>query len=313
MIKKLNILVAGCGGDIGQSIAKILKSSNFIDALIGTDLNDQHAGIFLFDKCYTLPRCNHPDYLQMLNDIVLNNNIDVIIPVSEPEIRFFFENKHRNSFHVKVLIANDQALDAGLDKYKTSLFLKDSGLNYPETYLFNDEIKLSFPIIAKSREGSGSKNVFLLESESDLTYARQKRQGFIFQEYLPNESDEFTCGLYRSKNGEIRHITYRRKLIGGFSGYGEVVINAEIDKLLVAIANNLVLVGSINVQLRFNANGPCVFEINPRFSSTVRFRDLMGFKDVIWSLEDLFDEKISDYKDVQVGKKFYKGFSEYVD
>jgi carbamoyl-phosphate synthase large subunit len=101
--------------------------------------------------------------------------------------------------------------------------------------------------------------------------------------------------------------------MGGFSGYGEVVIHAEIDKLLVSIANHLDLIGSINVQLRFNIKGPCVFEINPRFSSTVRFRDLMGFHDVIWSLEDLLEEEISSYSIVAAGKKFYKGFSEYID
>ena len=30
---------------------------------------------------------------------------------------------------------------------------------------------------------------------------------------------------------------------------------------------------------------PHVFEINPRFSSTVKMRDMIGFKDLIWSIE----------------------------
>ena len=40
---------------------------------------------------------------------------------------------------------------------------------------------------------------------------------------------------------------------------------------------------------------PYVFEINPRFSSTVRFRDLFGFKDVLWVLEDEIKTVISSY------------------
>ena len=312
-MRKINILIAGCGGDIGQSIAKILKSTSHISRLIGTDLNNEHASIFLYDECYVLPRCTHADYLNCLKEIVLANDIDVIIPASESEIRFLYENNCRNIFSAKVLLVNAEALNAGLDKFETILFLKKNGLNYPITYLVDDNFDLPYPFMAKSRVGSGSKNVFMVKDKTYLNYLREKGQGFIFQEYLPNESEEYTCGLFRSSNGDIRHITFRRKLIGVFSSYGEVVIHAEIDKLLVSIANHLGLIGSINVQLRFNAHGPCVFEINPRFSSTVRFRDLMGFHDVIWSLEDLLGEKISSYTIVAAGKKFYKGFSEYID
>jgi len=312
-MRKINILVAGCGGDIGQSIAKVLKSNNHISRLIGTDLNKDHAAVFLFDECFTLPRCTDSNYLDRLKGLVLANDIDVIIPVSESEIRFFFENNCRNSFSAKVLLVNDEALRVGLDKLETALFLEKNNLNYPITYLYDGSQHLTYPFIAKSRVGSGSKNVFIVEDETDLNYLKEKKQGFIIQEYLPNESEEYTCGLFRSSNGDIRHITFRRTLMGGFSGYGEVVIHAEIDKLLVSIANHLDLIGSINVQLRFNIKGPCVFEINPRFSSTVRFRDLMGFHDVIWSLEDLLEEEISSYSIVAAGKKFYKGFSEYID
>jgi hypothetical protein len=43
--------------------------------------------------------------------------------------------------------------------------------------------------------------------------------------------------------------------------------------------------GSLNVQFRQTERGCVPFEINPRFSSTVYFRSLFGFKDVRWSLD----------------------------
>ena len=58
---------------------------------------------------------------------------------------------------------------------------------------------------------------------------------------------------------------------------------------------------------------PVVFEINPRFSSTVRFRDLFGFADVKWSIEDKMNYLLSDYTDISVGKKLYKAFNEYIE
>ena len=101
--------------------------------------------------------------------------------------------------------------------------------------------------------------------------------------------------------------------MGGFSGYGEVILNSEIEKLLNIIAEQLLLNGSINVQLIVNEKKPCIFEINPRFSSTVRFRDLLGFRDLIWSIQDKLGLPIDPYIHVKGNKKFYKGFNEYIN
>ena len=57
---------------------------------------------------------------------------------------------------------------------------------------------------------------------------------------------------------------------------------------------------------------PKVFEINPRFSSTVLFRYLFGFKDLEWSINDLLGITLDSYNPPEVGSKFYKGFNEYI-
>lgn len=313
MNKKLNVLVTGCGGDIGQSIGKILKECDLFDAVLGTDLNNDHAGIMIFDRCFILPRCDNKIYLSSLENIIGVNKIDLIIPVSEAEIRFFYEhNLTEEQLNVQIIIANRGALSIGLDKLTTSEFLKENNLPYPKTSLISNNHDVMLPCIVKSRNGSGSKKLFLAEDETDISYLKFKFPDFICQEYLENAQKEYTCGLYRTSKGEIRSLIFRRTLLGGFSGYGEVEVNPDIDALLKDIAEKLNLIGSINVQLRLSKKGPCVFEINPRFSSTVRFRDLLGFKDVIWSIQDKLGLPISSYLPVQNGVKFYKGFNEYI-
>lgn len=52
------------------------------------------------------------------------------------------------------------------------------------------------------------------------------------------------------------------------------------------IAQGLDLCGSMNIQLRLTENGPRVFEINPRFSSTVLMRHRMGYTDVLWAIDE---------------------------
>jgi len=106
--------------------------------------------------------------------------------------------------------------------------------------------------------------------------------------------------------GEIRSIAFRRKLVGGLTGSGEVVSNPGIDFVLHTIAERLCLSGSINVQLRKTQRGPVVFEINPRFSSTVMFRHLLGFHDVIWSLMEAAGKQPSAYTAPASGTRFYR-------
>ena len=78
------------------------------------------------------------------------------------------------------------------------------------------------------------------------------------------------------------------------------------------LAVKLNLIGSINLQLRITKNLPKVFEINPRFSSTILYRHLFGFEDLIWSIEDALGYELSDNREHATGRKFYKGFEEYI-
>jgi carbamoyl-phosphate synthase large subunit len=309
-----NILVTGSGGDIGQSIGKILNKNNN-GKLIGCDISSKNAGKFIFKNFLESVRCTSPDYLSFVENLVSKNDIDIIIPVSEPELRFLSQKGILDTIGTaKLICANEEALEIGFDKLKTAIFLQENNLPFPETQNIEDVSELdTFPKIIKSRTGSGSSSVFIANDNQDFQYLKAKHQDFIVQEYLSSDSGEFTCGLFRSKNGEIRTIQLKRELTGGYSGYGEVVDNEQIEDLLHQIANKLNLVGSINVQLRLVDGKPVVFEINPRFSSTVLFRHMFGFNDLIWSIQDKTDQKINAFKKVEAGQKFYKGFSEYID
>ncbi|MDY8138678.1 ATP-grasp domain-containing protein [Aquimarina sp. 2201CG5-10] len=311
---KLNILVTGCGGDIGQSIGKILNNSDYVNKLMGCDISDKNAGQFIYEDFFLGLPYTDKDYIKNLETVIENNNIDIILPIAEPELRFFSNSKILDKIgKAQMLCANEITLEIGFDKLKTASFLKENNLPFPDTVILKDiEKPKEFPVIIKSRTGSGSSKVNVVREINEFNFLKDKYPDYIVQEYLSSEQGEYTCGLFRSGKGEIRSIILKRELTGGYSGYGEVIHNKEISETLEKIAEKLNLVGSINVQLRLTSKGPVVFEINPRFSSTVLFRHLFGFKDVLWSIEDKKDQKLSNYIEVEEGKKFYKGFSEYI-
>ncbi len=313
-MKKYNIVVTGCGGDIGQSIGKILKESPLFEKVIGADFTDEHAGKFIFDQMIKLPLCSSPGYIDSLKKLINEFNIDLLLPISEPELRMLTEQEIESDFlNTKLICANLKSRHVGFDKLMTSDFLKQSNLPFPETFVISTKSPDQLPLILKSRKGSGSKSIFILNDIDEFGFYQKKYPDFIAQELIARDPDEYTCGLFRSKNEEIRSIIYKRKLVDSYSGYGEVVENDSITTLLHSIATNLDLRGSINVQLKLSKKGPCVFEINPRFSSTVKFRHMMGFEDLIWSVEDAVGEPLSNFTSPQVGTKFYKGFYEYTN
>jgi carbamoyl-phosphate synthase large subunit len=314
MKSTFNIIITGCGGDIGQSIAKILKSNKMFDKVIGCDMSLDNASKFIFDKVLTLPACKAENYAASLQEIILSENIDIVLPIAEPELRMLAQKKSYSYFLDKTLIcANIEALEIGFDKYATIEFLKANHLPFPETNIISNVIEPQLPCILKSRNGSGSKSVFIIETMVDFIFYKKKYPDFIIQELLKNGEEEYTCGVFRSIKGEIRTIIYKRKLTGGFSGYGIVVEDEKINSLLIKVAEGLNLRGSINIQLRMDEKGPCIFEINPRFSSTVRFRHMMGFEDVIWSIQDALKMELSKYVKPNIGTEFYKGFVEYIN
>lgn len=313
MKNKYNILVTGCGGDIGLSIGKILKSHPMFDRVIGCDMSEEHAGKFIFDETLKINACSSDNYLPTLEKIVKEYGIDIIVPMSEPELRMLTEKNIETTFlNKKLICANIKSRQVGFDKLATVEFLKNSGLPYPETQIINEVQNPVFPLILKSRAGSGSKSIFILKSEDEFNFYKKKYPDFIVQELLVESEDEFTCGVYRGSDTKTMSIIYKRKLFGDYSGFGIVIENDAISKLLEIIAEKINLLGSINVQLKFSKDGPCVFEINPRFSSTVKFRHMMGFQDLIWSIEDALGMTSAPYNKPLVGTKFYKGFQEYV-
>ena len=311
-MKPINILLLGAGGDIGQSIYKILAEIKWIQKTVGTDININSASSLLFDKYYQVPKCKNTEYIGEISKIIENEKISLVLPISESEIRYFFHNGIDSINNTPLILANFISLLIALDKLKTIEFLKENNLPYPKTHKQDANLNLDYPIIAKSKTGSGSKSVIMIEDELDLIYTNRKFPNHILQEYLKEDEGEFTCGLFRSSKGEIRYIVFKRDLQSGYSVYGEIVDNKLINQLLVKIAILLNLKGSINIQLRIVNDIPYVFEINPRFSSTVRFRDLYGFRDVLWVLEDHLNHKISDYCKPSNGAKFFKGFNEYI-
>ncbi|MCP5105638.1 MAG: ATP-grasp domain-containing protein [bacterium] len=318
-MRNLKILVTAVGGDLSQSVVKCLRDSGYKPYIVGCDMNLYASGRAAGDEFLVAPPVKDTKtYIDFLLDTIKRKKINYVFPLSDVEILFL--NSRRELFERSraVLVMNEpQIIDTFMDKYRTVEFFKANGIAFPETYLPEEyEGQLGFPLILKRRQGSGSQKLFKVTDAEELEFYLKRNSGMILQEYLPQkdgEENEYTAALF--SDGETLHtITFKRTLApGGFSQQARLVSGGIAAQFPVQLGEVLDFKGSLNVQFRLTDRGCVPFEINPRFSSTVYFRHVFRFRDVVWSLKTAEGSPVSYsplYKNGTAVKKFSEAFFE---
>lgn len=295
------VLVTAIAGDIAQGVASIIREKFPDWCLIGIDIHRRHGGELFVDKLFQAPKASDPCYDDWLTDLISKEMIDICIPMSEAELLHLSENRKQNFADTKFIMANQKAIEIGSDKLTTSDYLFSIGCERPWTIPAEHiDVNTPLPCIFKPRRSAGSKSVFICNTLADVEFYRNKYPSSVLQELLLPADKEVTCAIFRSQDGRTAVLQLLRTLLGGFTGWAEVIEEPEITGQCTQLAETLDLRGAINVQLRLTDSGPRIFEINPRFSSTVFMRHRMGFQDVVWSLQDALGENV-DFNHPPVG------------
>ena len=309
----MRILVSGVAGDIGFGIGKILRNLNFVTDIFGIDVHDNHPGKILFDECYIVPAASNPDYISCLNDLIDKNKIDIFIPSSEAEIELFSLLNKKYISRAKILLSNSYMVKECLSKHRCLTFLKSKGVKTPYHGLVGKDEPANYPIIVKPNSGRGSKGLKKIESKEEfIKFYDNFPDNYVWQQYLYPDNQEYTCAIFKCDSTDLRSLIIKRDLSEGFTSKGEVVENIKIKKYIHNIAHSFCLDGVMNIQLRLTDNGPIVFEINPRLSSTLVFRDMLGFKDLEWWIQSKTKQRISLYNKPKAGTLFYRGIAEHI-
>lgn len=307
----MNALISGVAGDIGVGVSRILRKWGVFKELYGIDINSDHYASHFLDGCSECPRADDESYFSWVETYIKKNNCDLFIPTSEAELGVLAQNGISQIGRAKVLINAKSIVQTCLDKYLCFNYLHNNGIAIPKFGLLEDDIPISFPAIVKPRMGQGSKNVSVVTSSKDV--AKSYGKNMLWQSYLYPDDEEYTCAVYVSNTGVVHTMIMKRKLLGGLTVSGEVVRSRSIDEYIRAITSVLKPIGSINIQLRLTDEGPRLFEINPRLSSTLVFRDLLGFQDLRWWVSDLLGLRVKfEISAPEENTRFFRGAKEFI-
>lgn len=295
-----SILITGIGGDIAQGVATIVRSQWPNCRLLGTDTHEQHGGRLFVDEFFMLPTASNPSYVGAVRSLLESRQVDAFLPMSEPELGVLGALL-KELGPTRSVTAGPSVVAAGLDKLATFEALRSFGIPVPWTIPVAAGAPVSYPCILKNRFGSGSRGVFIVRDAAEAAYLSERYPQAIYQELLEPADREVTCAVYRTRDGRVASLLMLRRLTGGFTGWARVIEDADTLRMCEAIAEKLDLRGSMNVQLRLTDQGPRVFEINARFSSTALMRHRLGFTDVVWALEELQGKPIR-FPDIPAGQ-----------
>lgn len=287
------ILISAANSDIADSLCRIYRSYCPEEKVIGIAPDGIWPASSVFDKVYKIVKVADPEYLKMLITILEDEAIDIFVPVSEHELRFFSKNVISWPTKIKILINPLSILSLCLNKINTINWLNKIGIKCPKITPLDQVQPAQLPVFIKPKESAGSKHSYVVNTWNffkglleEFQYLGIKLEDMIAQQYLPDQEQEYTCALSKI-NGQKKYLILKRKLLGGITGKAEVSQNPEILKILKKISSYFENDFFINVQLRLDNGEPSVFEINPRFSSTVMLRHLVGFKDFLWHIKSL--------------------------
>jgi len=283
-------LVTGANGDIAEAICGILRETFPGTRVDGADAGGTRPGEALFDRMHHMPRADDETFLAGMRSLATDGGYGTVIPTAEAELWRLAHATPAELSGIPLLMAAAPLLRRFLDKLETARWLAAEGLNPPVTVPFEAARDLPLPIVIKPRQGRGSRGVEVVQTRAHLDFIRsQKPEGLIAQEHVGDEGQEYTCAVIRL-GGQTRGLVLKRRLAGGRTVFAEEVAVPAIDDLIQRLTAACDLDGAINVQLRLTPEGPRVFEINPRFSSTVMMRHRLGFQDLLWAIRGAFAE-----------------------
>jgi carbamoyl-phosphate synthase large subunit len=231
----INVLVTGVSGaNTGTQVLSALLACRDKYRLLTCDVSPYSYGAMAGDGFYLVPLASSDEYVSSVLGICRKEDIAVIIPGSEAELRVTASFRDQfTAIGVCLLINNSGVINLCTDKLRTAEFLQRSGFPFPKTVTppagqsLEEQIKylldrVSFPVVVKPRSVSGgSQNVSIVQDCDELRHilARQGQgvgtTDWIVQEYIGSDDEEYTLGVLSGPDGRAFSSFALRRLIDG--------------------------------------------------------------------------------------------------
>ncbi|MGO1592349.1 ATP-grasp domain-containing protein [Ancrocorticia sp.] len=242
--------------------------------VITTDCSPLAPALYLADGYHVVPRIDDPGYLNVILDICRQDRIDLCLSLIDPELTLLAQNVDRFAqIGTTVMISPFDAVQRAFDKWEMFRFCQANGIPAPRTWIEPDELRAdlgvglaSFPLYAKPRTGSASKDNYRIESAEDLEAVYTKHPGMMVQELMTD--DPLDVDVYVDMiSGEVVSLFAKKKLRmrEGTADKAVSVRDPVLESFIVDFCAIAGFRGALDIDVFRTEQGYSLLEVNPRF------------------------------------------------
>ena len=296
-IIKINILITSVSKKVWlvQAFKDALKQGNLEGNIVSLDSNFLSAGFYVSDKHYVVPSSSGKTFISKVMDICIREDIKLIIPTRDGELLVFSESKKQfKEQGVEIMVSDKEIINICRDKYKFFEFLSANNIATPNTILPKqvDFSNMTYPLIIKSRRGSGSKDLFKAKNKKELKFFIDYIDDPIIQDYI--DGKEYTVDLFSNFQKKVLSVVVRERIetFHGESYKGKTVKEMDIIRIAKNVAEKLGTIGHITLQFIKNDSVIKLIEINPRFGGGAALGIKAGSNTPLFLLKLIAGKKI---------------------
>ncbi|OHB77565.1 MAG: hypothetical protein A2Z25_14515 [Planctomycetes bacterium RBG_16_55_9] len=289
-----------------KSLRRATRQLRMDVSFLGTDTMELSSALQLCDKRFLVKPTTHPGYIAQLLSIVKANNVRLLIPTVDLDLKSLAQNKPKfDALDCRVLVSDPNVIDTCQDKRKTYKFLLKNNFDTPTTAsvrtvlknrkssIVNHKSQTRFPLFVKPWDGYAGRGNAVIHSRKELAFYAKKVPNAICQEIV--KGAEYTCDVYVDFVGKVRCIVPRKRIEirAGEISKGQVVKNARIMAEAARLVEKLGAgPGVITLQLFLTDDNKIKFiEINPRFGGGAPLSIKAGANFPKWILQELSGQK----------------------
>ena len=328
------ILVTCCLGAYLNGTLDCLRKEEEL-YIVGTDIEQIHYNRNGIDKFYRVPRCDAPEYINVVIDICKKERIDLVMPFYTGELELFLENEKKflgigtkvHVTHGNLRVANDKKLWAE--------FFEENGIPTPsaqvvETYDQLASIVLRDPqstYCLKQGKGCGGRGFRIIGEEPYDMKTRPtgvyvpleetasffgNGETYLVQKYLSGkeygvdvlcEYGDVICGIER----------YNESVVDGVNIDAEIIEKDHIYDMCVEVCRLLHLDGNVGFDVKVDEYGnPFIIDINPRYTATISLSAHAGLNLAYYGfLHSLGRELPAEFPKERIGARIERRLADY--
>jgi carbamoyl-phosphate synthase large subunit len=249
------------------------------------------------DYSYRVSRCTSNAFIEEVLNICKKHKVNLIIPTIDNELMPFAKNRALfEKENIELHLSELKVIKVARDKKVTTEILRSNSIPSPSTWNVNEIVrkKIGFriPLIAKPVDGSSSKGIKIVRSQTELMKITESPDQYVIQELLKGREFTINC-FFDEVKGCVSCVPHYRKLIrDGEVCFAETVrvplFKTYADRLFNALQG---IYGSICFQGFLDEKGHAsVFEINARFGGGYPICNKAGGTYAKWLIQKIIGE-----------------------